>query len=156
MRVFDQLRKKRRVGVLAFLILLPAAFVTCLFGQDYSQWPSVWDGVYTASQASRGEAAYRANCASCHGAKLEGKGGAPALTGRDFTWGWDFTGVDNLYETILFTMPAGRAGQLSPSSEAEILAYILKSNGYPAGTKELPADAEQLRVVRFEADIPSR
>jgi hypothetical protein len=36
------------------------------------------------------------------------------------------------------------------------LAYILKSNGYPAGSRELPADAEQLRVVRFEADIPSK
>jgi len=45
-----------------------------------------------------------------------------------------------------------RQGQLSSAQEAEILAYILKVNRYPAGGKELPSDAEQLRVVRFEAD----
>jgi mono/diheme cytochrome c family protein len=138
------------------MILLLAGLFTHLFGQENNEWPSVWDGVYTTSQASRGEAAYRANCASCHGTKLEGKGDVPALTGREFTWGWDFTGVDNLFETILFTMPAGQPGRLSADREAEILAYILKANGYPAGSRELPADAEQLRVVRFEADIPSR
>jgi mono/diheme cytochrome c family protein len=131
---------------------------SCLFAQqDYDKWPSVWDGVYTSSQAMRGEAAYQADCASCHGVKLEGKGGVPPLRGRDFTWDWDFTGVDNLFETMLFTMPPrDRQGQISAAREAEILAYILKANGFPAGNRELPSDAELLRVVRFEADLPSR
>ena len=156
MRTFDKLHlNKRRLGVLASLLAI-GGLCTHLFGQDYDKWPSVWDGVYTASQATRGEAAYRADCASCHGAKLEGKGQVPPLTGRDFTWDWDYTGVDNLFETMLFTMPSDRKGQLSAAREAEILAYILKANGFPAGSRELPADAELLRVVRFEASIPSR
>jgi len=151
MRTFHTLRtKKGSVGVLASVIVL-GVLCSRLFGQDYA-WPSVWDGVYTPSQASRGEAAYRANCASCHGAKLEGQGRVPALTGRDFAWDWDLMGVDNLFEKMLFTMPLDRQGQLSPAREAEILAYILKFNRYPAGSRELPADAEQLRVVLFEAD----
>ena len=141
---------RRGVGVLASTILV-GGLVTCLFGQD-NGWPSVWDGVYTASQATRGEAAYRANCASCHGAKLEGQGRVPPLTGRDFKWDWDLMGVDNLFEKMLFTMPLNRQGQLSAAREAEILAYILKFNRFPAGSRELPADAEQLRVVLFEAE----
>ena len=141
---------RRGVGVLASTILV-GGLVTCLFGQD-NGWPSVWDGVYTASQATRGEAAYRANCASCHGAKLEGQGRVPPLTGRDFNWDWDLMGVDNLFEKMLFTKPLNLQGQLSAAREAEILAYILKFNRFPAGSRELPADAEQLRVVLFEAE----
>ena len=34
--------------------------------------PSVWDGVFTAEQARRGETAYLSACASCHGTGLEG------------------------------------------------------------------------------------
>ena len=157
MGTFDRLHlNKRRVGILAS-VLVTGGLCTCLVAQDFDKWPSVWDGVYTASQAERGEAAYQADCASCHGMKLEGKGQVPPLTGRDFTWDWDFTGVDNLFETMLFTMPPKeRQGKLSAAREAEILAYILKANGYPPGSRELPADAELLRVVRFEADIPSK
>lgn len=157
MGTFDRLRSNR--GKLAILASLVAAggLLTRLWAHDRDEWPSVWDGVYTESQALRGEAEYRANCASCHGMRLEGKGAdVPALTGRAFTWDWDFTGVDNLFETMLFTMPQNRKGAVNAATEAEILAYILKVNGFPPGDKELPADAEQLRVVRFEADPISR
>ena len=146
--------KNRSARVLASLVL--GGLFSYLPGQEGAAWPSVWDGVYTASQAMRGEAAYRANCASCHGANLEGQGRIPPLTGRDFTWDWDLMGVDNLFEKMLFTMPLDRQGQLSPDREAEILAYILKANRFPAGSRELPADAEQLRSVIFEAARASR
>jgi hypothetical protein len=82
--------------------------------------------------------------------KLEGQGDTPPLTGRDFTWDWDFTGVDNLFEEILFAMPVDRESQLSARRKADILAYILKSNGFPAGSRELSADPEELRVVLFQ------
>ena len=138
MRPFGRFRIKRRtLGVLisslaSFLVL--GGLCSCLFGQD-NRWPSVWDGVYTSSQAARGEAAYRASCASCHGARLEGKGDTPPLTGRDFRWDWDFTGVDNLFEEILFAMPGAGDTQVSAGRKADILAYILKSNGFPAGDR---------------------
>src|SRR5205809_5172589 len=50
---------------------------------------SVWDGVYTSEQAKRGEEVYRGQCASCHGAKLEGVEDAPSLAGKGFLEGWD-------------------------------------------------------------------
>ena len=146
--------KNRSARVLVVVAL--AGVFSCLLGQEGAPWPSVWDGVYTTSQAGRGEAAYITNCASCHGVNLEGQGRVPPLTGRDFTWDWDLMGVDNLFEKMLFTMPLDRQGQLSPDREAEILAYILKSNRFPAGSRELPADAEQLRSVIFEAAKASR
>ncbi len=147
--------KKRTLGALVILMALGGVF-SCLSGEENTQWPTVWDGVYTTSQAARGEAAYRASCASCHGLKLEGKGDTPPLIGRDFTWDWDFTGVDNLFEEILFAMPIDRESQLSARRKADILAYILKSNGFPAGKKELSADPEDLRVVLFEMDRVSK
>jgi S-disulfanyl-L-cysteine oxidoreductase SoxD len=111
---------------------------------------SVWDGIYTKDQASRGETAYAKNCASCHGAKLEGQGQTPPLTGTDFLSNWNGMTVGDLFDTIQATMPADRPGQLTKSQNAEILAYILKSNQFPAGDKELPADSDALKKVRIE------
>jgi mono/diheme cytochrome c family protein len=59
-------------------ILLIAAGIAHLSGQDKSQ-ASVWDGVYSAEQAVRGEAAYLKSCTSCHGEKLEGQGTDPSF-----------------------------------------------------------------------------
>src|SRR5690348_16157661 len=46
---------------------------------------SVWDGVYSKSQVSRGAAVYRQQCALCHGDRpTSGSAGAPALAGKEF------------------------------------------------------------------------
>jgi len=111
--------------------------------------PSVWDGIYTESQAQRGEGAYRRYCASCHGPKLEGTDQAPPLTGADFAADWDLTALGDIADEIQISMPANRPGQLSQETNAAVLAYILKSNHFPAGAKELPAGADPLRGVVF-------
>jgi len=59
-------RVMSRARVLVFLIAL--AGVICAQPSERS----VWDGVYTAEQAKRGEALYANNCASCHGSALGG------------------------------------------------------------------------------------
>jgi mono/diheme cytochrome c family protein len=38
---------------------------------------TVQDGVYTAAQATRGGTVYGQQCASCHGATLQGASGPP-------------------------------------------------------------------------------
>ena len=58
--------------------------------------------------------------------------------------------VGDLFEKIQVSMPADRPGQLTKDQNAGILAYILKSNKFPAGAKELPASADAMRYVRFE------
>jgi mono/diheme cytochrome c family protein len=117
---------------------------------------SVWDGVYTAQQAGRGEPAYQKECASCHGEKLEGKGTAPPLAGNDFTANWNGMTLGDLFEKIQGSMPADRPGELSPARNAAILAFLLKANSFPAGRTELRDDAEALKLIRFEVARPKQ
>jgi mono/diheme cytochrome c family protein len=119
-----------------------------LFGQAAG---SVWDGVYTAEQAKRGEALYAKECASCHGGKLEGKGQAPGLAGGEFAGNWNGMTVGDLFEKVQSTMPADQPGRLSGEQNAAILAFVLSYNKYPAGGAELASDAERLRGIRIEA-----
>jgi len=39
-----------------------------------AQERTVWDGIYTDEQATRGEALYGEHCVRCHGATLQGNG----------------------------------------------------------------------------------
>ena len=50
-----------------------------LVAQGAPSGGTVWDGVFTEAQASRGEAAYGRSCAVCHKEDLLGGGTAPAL-----------------------------------------------------------------------------
>jgi mono/diheme cytochrome c family protein len=112
---------------------------------------SVWDGAYTADQAKRGESVYGTECASCHGDALDGVGQAPALAGDDFKTNWNGQSVGDLFEKIRVTMPAGSPGKLKPEQNAAIVAFILKSNGFPAGPKELASDFDSLQKIKIEA-----
>jgi len=113
------------------------------------QSASVWDGVFTAAQAERGKARYAQNCASCHAADLSGTGQAPPLQGADFLGNWKGQAADDLFEKIQTSMPADQPGKLSREQNADILAFLFASNGYPAGQKELPSDAEALAKIQI-------
>src|SRR5258708_29822615 len=124
-----------RASRFSAIVLVP--WISCLTGQDKAP-RSIWDGIYTDSQAARGEAGFRESCASCHGQKLEGRGQIPPLAGSDFISNWNGMTVGDLFEKIQVSMPADRPGQLSKEQNAGILAYILKFNKFPTGSKELP------------------
>ncbi len=115
---------------------------------------SVWDGVYTQEQSTRGKTVYAKECASCHGAQLDGSGQAPPLAGADFKGDWNGQTADDLFEKMQTSMPADRPGQLTREQNADILAFLLSSNGFPAGLKELPTDAAVLQKIKFEAAKP--
>ena len=115
---------------------------------------SVWDGVYTEEQAKRGEEMYRKECASCHGDSLVGGGGAAALTGGAFLSNWNGLTVGDLFERIRKTMPQGSLGKLTKQQDADVLAYLLSFNKFPAGKTELQKQVEFLKEIRFEATKP--
>ncbi len=117
-----------------------------LYGQADS---TVWDGVYNAAQATKGEAQYGAQCASCHGADLQGSGPMPGLTGDDFRKEWTGQTVGDLFDRIQTTMPGDKPGKLSPEVNADILAFLLKANGYPAGKGELTGNVAALSRIKF-------
>ena len=113
---------------------------------------SVWDGVYTAAQARSGVLT-SGLCTSCHGDSFEGDRG-PALTGPDFIERWNGRTVGDLFELIRLTMPDDDPGALTRQQYADLVAYILSSNKFPAGKTELARDTVILKEIRFEAGKP--
>jgi len=99
---------------------------------------TVWDGVYTEAQAARGMMAFGQSCAGCHALAPEGK--AP-LVGDAFWKSFAQKSVGELLEFVSTYMPNGKPGSLSEPTYRDIVALILKSNGFPAGTTELGGTA---------------
>ena len=116
--------------------------------------PSVWDGVFTAAQASRGEIAYEQECATCHLADLLGDGIAPALKGAAFDFRWSDLSVGDMFASIRATMPQGAPATLSPQGYADILSYLLQVNDFPVGENELPTDEATLNEILIKAEKP--
>jgi cytochrome c len=117
---------------------------------------SVWDGIYTQKQAERGQALYDHECSSCHGDKLTGKvsENAPPLTGAAFEKVWTGRTVGDLFKKILRKMPGDDPGTLTEQETADLVAFILSFNKFPAGKTELPPDYIPLSTIRIEARKP--
>ena len=115
---------------------------------------SVWDGVYTETQANRGAALYDKECGGCHGPSGAGGSMAPALADAAFAANYDGQTVFDLFERSRTTMPVGREGQLSSQQIADITAFLLQCNKFPAGSEELASQAMLLRQIRYAAQKP--
>ena len=61
---------------------------------------TVWDGVYTEAQATRGAASYGQYCGACHGAQLNGTGEAPGLAGGEFISNWNGLSVGEVFAQL--------------------------------------------------------
>ena len=106
---------------------------------------------YNEAQASRGSDLYQQHCSVCHGAQLQGSPAAP-LTGPAFSGRWEDGKhtLDDLYYIIRSLMPNNAPGSLSRAEYADIVAYILKVNRYPAGESELNPKAADMKGVVLE------
>jgi S-disulfanyl-L-cysteine oxidoreductase SoxD len=120
-----------RLAGLLFLISATAGLVTA---QDSAPRRTVWDGAYTEAQATRGVMSFGQSCAGCHALGAEGR--AP-LGGDAFWKSFAQKSVGDLLEFISAYMPNGTPGSLTEATYSDIVALILKSNGFPAGTTEL-------------------
>ena len=109
---------------------------------------SVNAGVYSAAQATRGQAVYKDNCAACHGEDLAGSGPMPPLTGKDFLANWK--NVGDLFDKVHSSMPASNPGSLSEQQTSDVIAYMLSVSKYPAGTADLPATQAALTPITIE------
>jgi mono/diheme cytochrome c family protein len=139
----------RDVGrVLFFGPAVCALLAALTFAQSAS---SVWDGVFTEDQVKRGAAAYQRDCSNCHGAALEGGDMTPPLVGGAFTSNWNDLTLGDLFDRIRQTMPLDSPGKLSRQQNADVIAFILKTNAWPSGATELPAEAGALKQIRIEA-----
>ena len=110
---------------------------------------TVYDGVYTAAQAKSGQAIYRAKCGLCHGETLAGgQNESPGLKGEGFISHWNGKPLRALYSRIRSTMPITDPGSLSEKETLDLLAYILRGNGFPPG-KERATSAKELNAIQF-------
>jgi mono/diheme cytochrome c family protein len=126
--------------------LLVAALIGSAFdGQEPKR--TVWDGVYTAPQAERGRSAYMQSCASCHADDLRGRSTAPSLIEESFLFLWSDMSVGDLFERTRMLMPSDRPGSLPSATYADIIAFVMSKNGFPAGSTELGADAAVLKQI---------
>ena len=101
---------------------------------------SVWDGVYSEEQASRGAANYRETCASCHGEDFRGDSTSPSLIGMSFLFIWEERSLGELFNSIQTAMPPTDPNSLTRESYFEVLAYLMQANGFPAGERALSAE----------------
>lgn len=106
---------------------------------------------FGAEQADRGKEDYEDNCTECHGKDLKGGllGGAP-LKGLSFEEKYaNGAPAGMLFEVMTATMPPNAPGRYSPSTYADLMAYILKRNGFRQGAP-LPSDVEELYELTME------
>jgi cytochrome c553 len=115
---------------------------------------TVWDSVYSAVQAGRGESSYATTCARCHKASLGGGDEAPALTGSGFLANWNGQTVRDLHDRIRSSMPTDDPGTYKPQLVSDVMAYMLKMNGFPAGAADLSAAADSLKEITIQSAKP--
>jgi quinoprotein glucose dehydrogenase len=118
-----------------------------------SELRSIRDGIFTAEQALRGQAAYTGPCDRCHGYKLDGAADdpdmlpAPPVAGPKFLRKWNGRSLAELLEYMRVAMPANNPGYLSEREWADIVAYMLSVSGIPAGGEALRPDRGALAGI---------
>ena len=151
------------------LLLLAGAVAAVAAGSTYNQSRSraaavilgetpiertVWDSVYTDSQAVRGDSVYKATCVKCHGVTLAGGDDGGPLTGLNFLGNWNGLPVGDLYDKIRTTMPPDKPKSIPPTQLADVVAYVLAQNHFPAGTRPLVDDADSLKAIKIVQSKP--
>lgn len=137
---------------ICIVLTVGLTFAAVLFAQSGK---TTSDGVYTQAQADKGHDLYTQQCATCHGAQMEGSGQNPPLKGDAFLSNWSGQTLGDLYTTIKTTMPATKPGSLESGQVAQLIAYILSTNSYPAGPVELPDSTDGLKAIQIAAPAKS-
>ena len=109
---------------------------------------STMDGVYSAAQAERGLKLYGMSClGGCHN--------AASHKGSEFKRNWAGHTVGELYERVADTMPDDNPGTLTAKESADVLGYLFKLNGMPAGKEDLGTDRDALAKIKIVLPPPS-
>lgn len=111
--------------------------------------------LYTSQQAMAGLAVFATSCASCHGADEQGTS-APPSAGPKFlaktkALGWS---VSDMRQVVVSSMPLNRPNSLSPKQYADVLAFLLASDCYPAGSTPFPT--HNTATLRHTPLVPLR
>ena len=139
-------------AMIAVVVVTTAGAVPAVVGaQTAPAKNTLWDGLYTDDQASRGNAVFSTTCANCH--TLDSQGNRP-LSGKKFWDSYTQKTVGDLFTFIQKNMPNGNGGSLSEKTYADLVALVLKSNGIPAGTTDLvPSAVAAIPIVPKDGPV---
>ena len=122
--------------------LVLAACLSLTIATTAATQKSVKDGVYTAAQAERGEAVFKSRCASCH---------TPGyFTDDNFYTNYADKPLWQLFDVVSDSMPEDDPGSLKIEQYADVIAFLLKLNKFPAGQSDLPIDKDALSEILME------
>jgi hypothetical protein len=100
-------------------------------------------GIYTEDQAARGQKIYGMSClGGCHNSSSH--------KGVAFKQNWGGHPLKELFERIKDTMPDDNPGLLTAKEAIDVVSYMLKANGMPAGKDELASDKDELAKIKIE------
>ena len=101
---------------------------------------------YSADQAAQGATLFKEKCAVCHGANLQG-GAGPPLAGNQFFLRYRGKPLSALWSTVHNDMPLNAPGTLSSTQSLALVAFILQTNGFPAGPSPIVGHYDALRII---------
>ena len=129
-----------------FVLFLGALAPVVTLAQDPKPaGPTIWDGVFTDAQAERATGMFSQSCERCH--TLSSQGTRP-LSGEKFWEGYTQKTVGDLLTFVKTNMPNGQGGSLPAPTYNDLVALILKSNGFPTGKTELtPETVANVQII---------
>jgi mono/diheme cytochrome c family protein len=106
-------------------------------------------GSFSADQVARGQTVFVNTCAACHDPDFH--------TGEKFMFSWKGRTLLDYFKLVKSTMPEDNPAGLPDDDYVRVIAYILKLNGYSAGSDSLSADSLHLKRIRIgESREPQR
>lgn len=100
---------------------------------------TIWEGVYTREQATRGERVARADCLVCHSVS--------EWSTSNLLRPWVGRPILDWYDNLRMTMPYDAPGRLTRDEYAQVIAYMLSLNDAPEGDTPLPSDVDGLMQI---------
>ena len=134
--------RKRTTGLLGLIMLVLSA------PASMAQHTSTRDGIYSAAQAERGRITYAGMCKACHSPASH-----PGVTCAKY---WKGKTLAQLFTYVSTAMPKSNPGSMNADEYADVIAYILKMNTFPATSVDMPADSAQLASVMIEMPLKAR
>ena len=119
--------------IVAVTVIL-CAVATASLAQGTPALKTVWDGVYTDEQATRGKQEYANHCQRCHGPELTD---TREIVGSRFLERWREDRLDTLFNYVRDAMPRQQGRSLQDDTYLDIFTYMLARNGFPAGKEPL-------------------
>lgn len=98
--------------------------------------PTTADGIFTLTQAERGQALYREVCSECHDTE--------DWTETGFKNRWADESVFQLWYYINDRMPYENPWSLTRQQVTDVLTFILQLNDLPPGDAELATDDDSI------------